>query len=50
MRKMKEKDYDRVYAKIQKDYQEFSNQRRLYDIQRMFNRKSFQAKIDNFSS
>lgn len=46
-RKRKEKQYDRIYAKIERDYQDASNQRRIYDIQKMFNRKSYQASIND---
>lgn len=48
-RRRRDRDADRVYAKIEKDYMEASNQRRIYDIEKMFNRKSYQASINDLS-
>lgn len=44
---MKEKADDIVYARLENQYQEYSNQRRIYDIQRMYNRRSYKASIDD---
>ena len=44
---MKEKADDMVYARLENQYQEYSNQRRIYDIQRMYNRRSYKASIDD---